>query len=207
MAKTYSSDTIDVTFVAPRCLHAEECIRGLPVVFDKQQRPWIQPWQAPADAIAAVIARCPSGALHFTRKDGGAEEAIPDTNQLTVSANGPLYGRANATVKGQPETRFALCRCGASANKPFCDNSHRATNFVADGRVHAHPIDNFRAEGQLTITPLPNGPLLLQGNFELCGSDDQTIFQGVKAALCRCGHSANKPFCDGTHAKIGFQAE
>lgn len=207
MPKTYTSDTIDVTFDTPRCLHAEACVRGLPVVFDKQQRPWIQPGQAPADAIAAVITRCPSGALQFTRKDGGAVEAIPDANKLTVSANGPIYGRANATVKAQAETRFALCRCGASANKPFCDNSHLSTGFVADGRVSAHLIDNFRAAGPLTINPLPNGPLLIQGHFELSGRDEQSIFQGTKAALCRCGHSANKPFCDGTHAKIGFQAE
>jgi len=207
MAKTYTSDTIAVTFVAPRCLHAEECVRGLPTVFDPQQRPWIQPWQAPADAIAAVIARCPSGALHFTRKDGGAEEVIPDTNKLTVTANGPIYGRANATIKAQPETRFALCRCGASANKPFCDNSHLTTGFVADDHVNAHLVDDFRAEGPLTIQPLPNGPLLIQGHFELSGGAEQTSFQATKAALCRCGHSANKPFCDGTHAKIGFQAE
>ena len=132
MAKKYSSDTIDVTFAAQRCLHAEACIRGLPAVFDQQQRPWIQAWQASADAIAVVIERCPSGALHFTRKDGGAEEAIPDTNQLTVSANGPLYGRANAMLKAQPETRFARCRCGESANKPFCDGTHVKIGFQAE---------------------------------------------------------------------------
>lgn len=82
-----------------------------------KHRPWLLPWQAPAGAITAVITRCPSGALQFTRKDGGVEEAIPDKNQITVSANGPPYGRANAMVNAQPETRFDLCRCDHSASR------------------------------------------------------------------------------------------
>ena len=70
----YTSEAIDVSYDARRCIHAAECIRGLPAVFDTDRRPWILPTGASADAIAAVIENCPSGALHYTRRDGGARE-------------------------------------------------------------------------------------------------------------------------------------
>ena len=50
--KRYTSDAIDVTFDTQRCIHAAECVRGLPAVFDTSQRPWIQPANAGADANA-----------------------------------------------------------------------------------------------------------------------------------------------------------
>ncbi len=57
------------------------------------------------------------------------------------------------------------------------------------------------------ITVLDNGPLRIEGDFEIV--DPQGRAYGLAGrtvvSLCRCGHSANKPFCDGTHNKIGFQ--
>jgi len=55
-----------------------------------------------------------------------------------------------------------------------------------------------------TITVQENGPLEIQGEIVACGADGKTIREGKRMYLCRCGHSANKPFCDGTHNKIGF---
>ena len=72
--KTYWSDDIVVAYDAGRCIHAAECVRGLPGVFDTGKQPWIQPANAAADAVAEVVMRCPTGALHFERKDGGAAE-------------------------------------------------------------------------------------------------------------------------------------
>lgn len=71
----YSDDAIEITYDPHRCIHAEECIRKLPAVFDSSRRPWIMPSEANADEIARVIARCPSGALHFRRSDGGPNES------------------------------------------------------------------------------------------------------------------------------------
>ncbi|MDH3744811.1 MAG: CDGSH iron-sulfur domain-containing protein [Acidobacteriota bacterium] len=51
-----------------------------------------------------------------------------------------------------------------------------------------------------------NGPLLLAGPFTLAGSGAGDTVSGDKAALCRCGASANKPFCDGSHVAVGFEA-
>ena len=81
--KRYTSEAVDVTFDGARCIHAAECVRGLPAVFDTQKRPWIDPTQAGADAIVEVVLRCPSGALHFERKDGGAAEgSLPPLDPL-----------------------------------------------------------------------------------------------------------------------------
>lgn len=51
----------------------------------------------------------------------------------------------------------------------------------------------------------PNGPLLLYGNVTIKGQDGTTQKKTKVTAFCRCGQSNNKPFCDGTHAKTGFQ--
>lgn len=58
------------------------------------------------------------------------------------------------------------------------------------------------------ISMRPNGPLLVKGAFELKDPDGNPIDLAGKSvvALCRCGGSTNKPFCDGTHSKIGFDA-
>lgn len=57
------------------------------------------------------------------------------------------------------------------------------------------------------ITPAPNGPYLVKDLEELRNSKGQEIKTRPSVALCRCGGSSNKPFCDGTHAKIGFSSE
>lgn len=58
------------------------------------------------------------------------------------------------------------------------------------------------------ITPYKNGPYLVRGNFVITDQDGNTIEArtGV-VALCRCGHSQTRPFCDGTHKAIGFKAQ
>jgi len=61
------------------------------------------------------------------------------------------------------------------------------------------------ADTKITVTK--NGPLLVNGNVELLDSEGKPIqTKGPQFALCRCGASVKKPFCDGTHSKIGFQA-
>jgi len=57
------------------------------------------------------------------------------------------------------------------------------------------------------ITPYPDGPLILRGRFVITARDGQPVQAGRRTvALCRCGHSASKPFCDGSHARTGFRA-
>lgn len=206
--KQYVSDKIDVTYDVKRCIHAAECVRGLPAVFDTAKRPWIQPTNASADDVAEVVMRCPTGALHFERKDGGEAEAPPARNRIVPTVDGPLHVRGDVQIETGDgtvaDTRLALCRCGQSANKPFCDNAHKAAEFTDPGLITQPNGSEVDPTGRLAIVPSTNGPLLLRGTFELIAAEGQTVFRGEKAALCRCGGSSNKPFCDGTHKTINF---
>jgi CDGSH-type Zn-finger protein len=159
--------------------------------------------------------RCPSGALQFEREDGGATEPIPQENAIAVIVDGPLYVRDNVQIKDPlgetllEDTRVALCRCGESRNKPLCDNSHKQTNFrdegiLGDNRLTRGPKSDGRG---LRIIPTVNGPLLLRGEVEIRSADGETVYRGSRTTLCRCGHSANKPFCGGSHAEIDWRED
>lgn len=136
--RSYPGDGIVIHFEARRCIHAAECVSHLPSVFDTESRPWIDASGDAAEQIAQVIQRCPSGALTYERTDGGPPESVPENlSEITIVKDGPLYLRGaveivdndGRTLSVQP--RVALCRCGASTNKPFCDNSHLAIGFSA----------------------------------------------------------------------------
>ena len=58
----------------------------------------------------------------------------------------------------------------------------------------------------VTIDIIKNGPLIVNGDVQLKDSDGNVYPAKQRMALCRCGASTTKPFCDGTHSKIGFQA-
>jgi CDGSH-type Zn-finger protein/uncharacterized Fe-S cluster protein YjdI len=237
----YVDERIDVSYDAPRCIHAAECVHRLPAVFDTQRRPWILPSGGDADAIAAVVARCPTGALHATRLDGGPAEAVPDENVIVPKPNGPLYVRGQLHLRAADvdltldDVRIALCRCGQSRNKPFCDNSHRDAGFrdlgtipgavarsddsagsntgsnagssTATGDARAVAItDATDTRSPLSIVASPDGPLAIEGSFTLRTSDGSAQHVAMKATLCRCGASSRKPFCNGSHRRIGFRS-
>jgi uncharacterized Fe-S cluster protein YjdI/CDGSH-type Zn-finger protein len=142
--RRFASDRIAVTWEPAYCIHAAECLRGLPQVFDAWRRPWIEVANGSPDEIAEVVMRCPSGALHFTRLDGGDEEPDPDPT-IQPEINGPLLVRGKVRIvdaSGQlvrEDTRVALCRCGGSANKPFCDGTHRKIRFRSEAKRPASP--------------------------------------------------------------------
>ncbi len=207
----YEAEGIVVAYEVARCIHARECVHGLPKVFDAQARPWIQPANAPAEAVAEVVRRCPTGALRYRRTDGGADEAPPAENTLRIAADGPLYlaGRVRLELAGGEvieETRVALCRCGASAHKPFCDNSHVEKAFTDPGIAVEHRLRpaGEDAGGALTVKLAPNGPILVEGPLRVVAADGGSA-EGGGGAFCRCGSSAAKPYCDGSHKTSGFE--
>jgi uncharacterized Fe-S cluster protein YjdI/CDGSH-type Zn-finger protein len=134
--RAYENERIRVHWDATRCIHVARCLRRLPDVFDLQARPWIDVDGAPAADVAATVLTCPTGALRYEPLDGDlpAEQPEPVTT-VEVRPNGPLYVRGRLQVTRPDgavladEHRLALCRCGASENKPFCDNSHRLVGF------------------------------------------------------------------------------
>jgi CDGSH-type Zn-finger protein/uncharacterized Fe-S cluster protein YjdI len=211
----YQSEQIIVRWDAGRCIHAAECVARLPEVFDTSQRRWVQPDHAPASDVAEAVRRCPTGALHFESVEGDASEAIPPTNTITLVQNGPLYVRGNLRIAGPDgaelvrDTRVALCRCGASTNKPFCDNTHLDNDFRADGllREHdAHPTPDAGVSAPvLSIQIEAAGPYHIQGEMDIYGPAGRLLAHTDDAWFCRCGGSADKPFCDGTHGQNGFE--
>ena len=134
----YSGEKAAVSYDVRRCIHAAECVHGLPDVFDPGRKPWIDPDRAEAEQLLQVIMRCPTGALHLERSDDEQAEPTPGRNSAIVERNGPVYLRGDLEiVTGEGEvllrdTRIALCRCGASENKPFCDGSHVRVEFAGD---------------------------------------------------------------------------
>ena len=129
-----------------------------------------------------------------------------------MTYNGPLYVRGDLAIDGALQNapglafRAALCRCGESKNKPFCDNSHEAAGFKDYGAVgDAGPGLDERG-GKLQIAPLQDGPLIVKGNVTISSGSGRAAWRGKQVALCRCGASKNKPFCDGTHKEVGVKS-
>jgi uncharacterized Fe-S cluster protein YjdI len=133
--REYPSTGIAVVWDSTRCIHTGRCLRGLPGVFNLDKRPWVDVGAATPEEIAAVIRRCPTDALRYRPGPGLPEEQPDMPTTIEPRPNGPLYVRGAIRIvdrRGEvlgEETRVALCRCGASANKPFCDNSHLRINF------------------------------------------------------------------------------
>ncbi len=128
-------------------------------------------------------------------------------NTVRLRENGPLAVNAEIVLNGETFYRATLCRCGQSQNKPFCDNSHIKAGFSATGEPPLKEAPALEArDGPLNVTPTANGPLKLEGNAEIVTGTGHTIDRVTRVFLCRCGHSANKPFCDNSHKKVGFMA-
>jgi CDGSH-type Zn-finger protein len=110
-------------------------------VFNPEQRPWIQLDSGRLDEIVAVVEKCPSGALTYTRSDGGAQEVIETPATIVPWPNGPYFVRGSFQVHDRHGNTFdtgpraTLCRCGHSQNHPFCDLSHRENKFSSYPRA------------------------------------------------------------------------
>jgi CDGSH-type Zn-finger protein/uncharacterized Fe-S cluster protein YjdI len=206
---------VTVRFEGHRCIHSRYCVLGQPGVFRANvEGAWIHPDAASAEDVALVAQECPSGAITYVRNDGQPGEPLPQVNVLRLRENGPLAFLADLRVIGpdgvvdDQHHRATLCRCGASKNKPWCDNSHHDIAFAATGEPPSKESQRLaERNGPLTVTPQKDGPLQVEGNLEICCGTGRTIDRTTKTWLCRCGHSQNKPFCDGSHRKVGFKAD
>ncbi|MEO0607854.1 MAG: CDGSH iron-sulfur domain-containing protein [Pseudomonadota bacterium] len=217
MSKTvifeYKGSSETVTWDRRLCIHVGECGRAKGDLFLAGRDPWCDPDFADRADTTQVVARCPTGALAVHDDTGQLVEATPAENTVTVSNDGPLYVSGDLDLVGRSEDMFsvtrrvALCRCGASKNKPFCDNSHRDSAFQDAGAVGDTGLADIESGGPLEIKRIPDGPIEVSGNFTLRAGSGRAAWSGRKAYLCRCGHSANKPFCDGAHKDAGFKAD
>jgi CDGSH-type Zn-finger protein/uncharacterized Fe-S cluster protein YjdI len=140
------------------CVHSAVCLRTLPSVFRARRRPWVDPDGADADAIEAAVAACPSAALTSSRfahgeqvpvrsfddaEHAAAEPAAPGAApvSVTVLSAGPYLLKGPIEIVdahgavARLVDKVALCRCGHSSNKPFCDGTHRREGFTDPGEV------------------------------------------------------------------------
>lgn len=200
---------VTIHFEAGKCIHSRHCVLDRPDVFvPNVAGEWIHPDNATPDEVAALAANCPSGAITYERHDGGPDERPPRVNTVRVRENGPLGFHADMKIGDAAAMRATLCRCGASAHKPYCDGSHGRIGFIASGEpatVESAPLVN--RDGPLEIAPQANGPLKVSGSLEIVSGTGRTIKRTTEVYLCRCGASGNKPFCDGSHRKAGFRTD
>lgn len=203
--RTYETKRIAVHWDSSRCIHTRRCIEALPGVFDPQRRPWIDVTRAEADALAAAVERCPTGALRHTRLDGAEGERPASPATATPTDDGPLMVRGDLRVVGpdgetlSEETRVTLCRCGNSRNQPYCDNSHVEGGFRSSDYAARPARDPAAPGGPVTITATRDGSLHVEGHLVVEDPQGERLGEGDDLWLCRCGRSAAKPFCDASH--------
>lgn len=142
IVKEFSKDDLTVVWKPYKCIHSENCWRGLPTVFNPKRRPWVSIDAAGSSEIVKQIEQCPSGALSYYRNKRGKEQEKTNDKitemgkmKIKVFENGPYMVSGEVTIIHKDETEetkknVALCRCGASENKPFCDGAHKKVAFT-----------------------------------------------------------------------------
>lgn len=211
-AYPFPGNSIDVTWDGRLCIHIGECGQASGDLFVSGRQPWCVPDLVAEEYVAEVCERCPSGALTYAYNDAEIEEQAASENTVRVVYNGPYYIRGNLAIEGAADDmpgvkyRAALCRCGQSGNKPFCDNSHEKAGFRDYAAVGEQGEAIETPGGVLTIKPLQDGPLLLSGHVTIEAGSGRAAWRGDSVALCRCGASNHKPFCDGSHKQSGFKS-
>jgi len=145
--KAYKKDDLTIEWDAKKCIHSAICAKGLPGVFKPKDRPWVQPENATAQEIMDTVDKCPSEALTYFKGEkkevdshlhGNDKKEVSMENEVTkveVKTNGPLLVSGDLVIinaEGKEEHKkrnTAFCRCGASANKPYCDGAHNEIGF------------------------------------------------------------------------------
>ena len=135
IVKEYQNGDLTIVWKPQKCIHAAECVKRLPNVYNPNEKPWIKPENATIEELKIQIKACPSGALTYIIKNESMIEEQQKNTEIQVLKNGPLLVSGTLNVKksdGSMETKdksTAFCRCGASNNKPYCDGNHKTITF------------------------------------------------------------------------------
>jgi len=146
------------------------------------------------------------------RKNKAAPRLLDIPNEALISRGGPLQITGNILLidedgSVQYANHLNLCRCGGSKSKPVCDGQHLEREFLNMGKITE--ISEFapsRRATRITISCMKDGPITFRGNLRLHNQFGQECVK-IRGSLCRCGQSANKPFCDGSHERVGFKTK
>lgn len=129
-------------------------------------------------------------------------------NELLVTNGGPLKMTGNIKLINEDGSvtntnSLSLCRCGASKSKPFCDDQHLEIEFFDNGAVQQlsdwMPVTRPQT---ISVTVVENGPLKFRGYLRIHNKKGQECIT-MSGALCRCGKSTKKPFCDSSQGCTG----
>ena len=162
---------------------------------------------APAPEVKAPIDDTPTDEKALDRwfREQRGSKRVPKRldvpNEALVSSYGPLKITGNLTLIEEDGSvthanHLTLCRCGASRNKPICDDQHLDIEFMDSGNIHrASDCMPVARPQTLTITCIKDGPLKYRGYLRVFNSKGQECLS-MQGALCRCGKSTKKPFCD-----------
>jgi uncharacterized Fe-S cluster protein YjdI len=132
--KEYTNGELTIIWKPKTCIHAAECVKRLPQVYNPDLKPWIKAENASTDELIEQIKACPSGALSYRINNQNNKEMEIET-KVEILENGPLliHGVMEVTnSNGNTEKRektTAFCRCGVSQNKPYCDGAHKKAEF------------------------------------------------------------------------------
>jgi uncharacterized Fe-S cluster protein YjdI len=131
--KEYSNNEVTVVWQPSKCSHSAVCAKGLSEVFKPKSRPWINMHGSDSETIVATVEKCPSGALSIKGDDLNTQASNNEV-VINVFANGPMLVKCKVNF-AMPDgstnevVNPVLCRCGESANKPFCDGAHVKSGF------------------------------------------------------------------------------
>ena len=144
------------------------------------------------------------------QKNHGAPRLLEVPNESLVTNAGPLQLTGNLTLVHDDGTvqyanHLTLCRCGHSGSKPTCDDQHLEKEFLNPGKIsEASEIAASQRPSKLTLSCIKDGPITFRGRLRLHNQFGQECVK-MRGSLCRCGQSASKPFCDGSHTRTGFK--
>lgn len=133
--KEYTNGEVTVVWKADLCIHSANCVKGLPEVFNTKKRPWINAQGAGTREIIDQVRKCPSGALSTYLNSDGKPDPKEDQVNIVLAENGPILVNGSVHLENHKGEKIetgdttALCRCGESKNKPFCDGSHITAGF------------------------------------------------------------------------------
>jgi len=145
------------------------------------------------------------------QKQHGPPRLLEIPNEALITSAGPINLTGNITLVQEDGSityanHISLCRCGASRKKPICDEQHLDVEFLNSGRIlEASDVPHSERPSKITVSLIKNGPVTFRGRLRLHNSMGQECVK-QRGALCRCGQSATKPFCDGSHDKVGFRS-
>lgn len=134
----YTNGEVTVIWKPKMCIHSKICWTELREVFDPFVRPWVKMDGSTTEKIINQVRKCPSGALSYEMSDGNEKEIRSEETSILnieISPNGPILIKTSCSIKHSDGTEeikegtTALCRCGASGNKPYCDGSHKKIDF------------------------------------------------------------------------------